>query len=117
MYPTQGFGDRNWANDLSGTPSNTRRMSGDHSATSADAIDGDPSQATVASERSDRWLERGRLVVRHWKSWLTAAALALAAWGLHGIGGWTLDTTAFAVAAVLVVGYRLVTLARDVRSL
>lgn len=89
-------------------------MAGDHPATSPDAVG---TEGTAASEKSDRWIARGRLVARHWKSWLAALALAAAAWGLYHIGGWTLDTTTFALATLLVIGYRMFTLARDFRSL
>lgn len=89
-------------------------MAGDHPATAINRVEG---EGSVVTERSDRWAARGRLVARHWKSWATAAALGLAAYGLHGIGGWTLDTTVFTAAALLVVGYRVVTLAKDVRSI
>lgn len=92
-------------------------MSGDHTGGSADVIGGDPPRRREASERSDRWLDRARLVLKHWKSWVTAAALGLATWGLYGIGGWTLDTTIFAFATLLLLVYRLVTLARDARTI
>lgn len=92
-------------------------MAGDHPTPSADAVEPDRSERTVASEQSDRWLARGRLILGHWKSWLAAVALGLAAWGLYDIGGWTLDTMTFTLAAALVVAYRLVTLASDFRAL
>lgn len=51
---------------------------------------------------------------RHWKSWLVAVALLATAGVLFSIGGWTIDTAAFVVAALLVAAYRLWALQYDI---
>lgn len=62
-------------------------------------------------------LERGRLeqvVVSRWKHAVVAGVVGATAWALYRIGeGWTLDATVFALAAVAVVAYSLLTLRTD----
>lgn len=55
-----------------------------------------------------------RAVLARWKHAIIVVVVALTAWALYDTGGgWTLDATVFAAAAVGVVIYSLATLRTD----
>lgn len=78
---------------------------------SMDAITVEPS-TDADSELSLRTvLEQ---LASYWQSWVAVALFGGIARILYGIEGVTVDVTAFALAALAVVGYRLFTLPQDI---
>ena len=53
-------------------------------------------------------------VILRWKHAVTTVLIAAIAWALYNVaGGWSLDATVFALAAVAFAAYSLVTLRSD----
>lgn len=53
-------------------------------------------------------------VLARWKHAAVAVVVGATSWALYRVdGGWSLDATAFALAAVAIVGYSLFTLRSD----
>jgi hypothetical protein len=73
-------------------------------------------EETQLSIEAESDLEQAvRQVTRRWKNWAVIAVTAATAWFLYGISEtWTKDATAFAILALGLLVYTLVTLYSDI---